>query len=321
MSTMHAIRFYPPGGPQKFQQEGVPIPSDLASGEMLIKVHAASVIWTELTWPIYQTQDGSYHPTIPCHDYAGTVERTGPGFEDSEIKPGSEVCVFTTEFKAQGIRKYEGALAEYAVADIKDAVLKPKNMSLLEAASIPLSALTAWQAIHDQAELQKGQRFLITGAAGATGIWAVQFAKLIGAYVIGTASSQWSFRTLKTLGCDEIIDYKTQDLAERVSGIDLVLDTVGDEKTVEQISRVVKKTGRIVSICSFDIAQQLPDLNAKFFIVSMNHDELRKITELIEREILRTFVDSVYPLEKAAEAFRKGEKGHLQGKVMVQLDS
>ena len=321
MSTMKVIRFHPPGGSSNLKLSQSLIPSNLANGELLIEVHAASVIWTELTWPIYQTQDGTWHPHIPCHDFSGTVERTGPGFENSEIQVGSEVYAFTTGFTDQGLRKYEGALAEYAVASLGDVVLKPKNMSFLEAASVPLSALTAWQALHDQAQLKKGQKLLVTGAAGSTGIWAVQFAKQIGAHVIGTASSEWSFTTLKELGCDEIIDYKNQNLEDVVSDVDLVLDTVGGDKTLDQISKVLKKDGQVVSIVTFDIASQLPELNAKFFIVSMKQEQLKHISGMIEDGKSKTYVDSVFPLEKAADAFRKGEKGHLHGKVIVQVAS
>ena len=323
---MQVIRFLPPGGPEKLVQETAPIPSNLAHGELLIKVHAASVLWTELTWPVYQSGDGSYVPHVPCHDFAGVVESVGPGCEASEITEGSEVCVFTTEFTSQGHRKYEGALAEYTVADLKSTVLKPKNLSFAEAASVPLSALTAWQALNDQAQLQKGQRLLVTGAAGATGLWAVQFAKQIGAYVIGTASSDWSFNTLKELGVDEFIDYKSQKLSEAISSpVDLVLDTVGGDENREQISKVVKQggTGAVVSIADFGISSILPkELNAKFFIVSMNREHLLRIMEMLANgELRKPCIDSIFPLKKAAEAFRKGENGHLQGKVMVEVSS
>src|SRR5271170_2064203 len=209
--TMKVLRYHPPGGPDKLQYAEEPIPLGLKDGEMLITVAAVGVIWTELYWPIYQKPDGSYVTHIPGHDFSGTVEKTGPGFEGSEIQIGSEVIAFTSK------RQAEGALAEYAKSDLTQTVLKPKSLSLVNAASLPLSALT---------DLKAGQRLLVTGAAGGTGIWAVQMGKMVGAHVIGTASSQRSFELLKSFGIDEIVDYKTAQLDEVVKDIDVVLDTV-----------------------------------------------------------------------------------------------
>lgn len=315
---MDCVRFYAPGGPDNLKHERTSIPDGLKEGQMLIKVSAASVIWTELYWPIYQRRDGTYITHIPCHDFSGVVAAVGPGFEGSKIQVGSEVCAFTSTFENKGdegfLRKYEGAVAEYAVADLDTAVIKPKNMTLLEAASVPLSALTAWQALHEQAQLQKGQKLLITGAAGATGLWAVQIAKLIGAHVIGTASSAWSFETLKSLGIDEVIDYKKQKLEDAVSNVDLVLDTVG---MTADCAKVITPSGQIVAIA--DDAPEEKSASAKFFIVSMKRDQLEQIVHLIEEGKLKTFVDSTFPLEKTSDAFKKGAGGHLQGKLMVQV--
>lgn len=323
MTTMKAVRFYPPGGPEKLQYENSPVPNHLGPTEMLVKVHAASVIWPELSWPIYQHQKtGEYHPHIPCHDFSGTVVRVGTDVEgQSNIGIGSEVCVFSAPVGSDGLRKFEGAAAEYAVADLDTVVLKPKTLDLAEAATVPLSALTAWQALHEQASLKKGQRLLITGAAGATGYWAVQFAKRLGAYVVGTASSEWSFKVLKELGVDEIIDYKKQDLVENVSNIDLVLDTVGG-RVLDEVVKVLKPGGQILSIVTWDVHAQVPEgVKAKFFIVSMKREQLEDIIRLIDEEKLRTFIDSVYPLEKTAEAFRKGEEGHAHGKILISVGS
>lgn len=316
---MKAVRFYPPGGPEKLQFEDAPVQEHLRPTELLIKVHAASVIWPELSWPIYQhSETGEYHPHIPCHDFSGTVVRTGSEVQaQSDISVGSEVCAFSARIGENGLRKFEGAAAEFAVADLETTVLKPKSLDLLHAATVPLSALTAWQALHEHASLQKGQRLLITGAAGATGYWAVQFAKMVGAYVIGTASSEWSFKMLKELGMNEIIDYKKQDLAESVSDIDLVLDTVGG--TVgDEVVKALRPGGQILSIVTWDVHARVAEgVKATFFIVSMKRDQLEEIVRLIDEEKLKTFIDSVYPLEKAADAFRKGAEGHAHGKILL----
>lgn len=316
---MKVVRFYPPGGPEKLHYRTESIPQDLKEGDVLIKVRAASVIWPELYWPIYQHKDGSYIDHIPCHDFSGVVVKLGTGCNGSEIEVGSEVYAFTTGFE-NGLRTHEGALAGYAVADLPCVALKPKNLSLLEAASVPLSALTAWQALFDQGQLKKGQRLLITGAAGATGFFAVQMARTIGAYVIGTASSPESFEMLNELKIDEVIDYKKQILEDAVSDIDLVLDTVGGD-VLHQCARVVKKDGMIVSIVTYDASEQVKDVKAKFFIVTNKKEQLHQITKLIEEGHVKTFIDSVFPLERAVEAFKKGAEGHAHGKILVEVST
>jgi NADPH:quinone reductase-like Zn-dependent oxidoreductase len=239
---MKAVRFHPPGGFDKLQYGEEPVAdSDLQPGEMLIRVHAVGLIWTELFWPIYQKPDGSYYTHIPGHDFSGMVTKIGPGFEDSEIRPGTDVLAFTSK------RKYGGAMAEYAKADLTQVIRKPGHLSHVEAASVVLTALTAWQALHEHAQLQKGQKLLVTGAAGGTGIFAVQIAKMIGVHVIGTASSERSFELLRELEIDEIIDYKKSKLDNAVSNVDVVLDTVGGE-ALEQGLRALKKNGLCINI-------------------------------------------------------------------------
>lgn len=254
---------------------------------------------------------------IPTHDYSGTVVQLGPGCDDDEIKVGSEVYVFTTSFE-NGLRKCEGALAEYAVAALSECALKPNNLSLLEAASVPLSALTAWQALHDHGNLKKGQRLLVTGAAGATGFFAVQFARALGAYTIGTASASRSFEMLRELHVDRIIDYKNEKLEEVVSDVDLVLDTVGGH-VLEQCANVVKTDGMIVSIVDWDVQEKIQNAKAKFFIVAMKKDQLQRITKMFENGSLRTFIDTVYPFNKAVESYQKGAEGHAHGKILVEV--
>jgi NADPH:quinone reductase-like Zn-dependent oxidoreductase len=321
---MKAIRFYPPGGPEQLRLENLPIPSNLKPNEVLIKVHSASVIWPELTWPIYQDQaTGEHHPHIVCHDFSGTVVRTGADVDSrSDIRVGSEVYAFTSAIFSNSLRVYEGAAAEYAVADVDSVLPKPKNMSLQEAATVPLSALTAWQALHDQTQAKKGQRLLVAGAATITGLWVVQIAKLLGMHVIGTASSEWSFKTLKDLGTDQIIDYKKQSVTDLVKDVDIVLDAVGGAATLEQAVSVLKPEGQILSLVNYTIQEDAPKgVKAKFFIVSMNKEELVEIGKLIEEGKLKTFIDSVYPLEKTVEAFKKGKEGHLQGKIVLSVAS
>ena len=320
MASMNVLRFYPPGGLDKLKHEKSPVPDQLGDGQVLVKVRAASMIWTELSWPIYQRQDGSYVPHIVCHDFSGTVTRTGPRVESSGIYVGSEVYAFTTGMTEEGLRNCEGAAAEYAIADVNSILPKPKTLSLLEAASVPLSALTAWQALHDHAQLKKGQRLLITGAGGATGLSAVQMAKLVGTHVIGTASSPRSFEMLNELGIDEIIDYKKPNLEDAVSDVDLVLDNVGGNVLL-QCAKVVKKDGTILSLVDYDVQEKVPNVKALFYIVETKLDQFKEITRLIEESKMKTFIDIVFPFDKATEAFKKGLKGHTNGKILLEISS
>lgn len=312
---MKVIRYYPPGGPSKLSYQDEPLPRALKDDELLIRVAAVGVIWPELHWPIYQGPDGQYKNHIPGHDFSGTVTEIGPGVAaKSTIRPGSEVIAFTSK------REAEGAMAEYAISNLSQTVLKPQEINFVEAASVPLTALTAWQAFFDHAEVKPGQKLLVTGAAGATGLWGVQVGKLLGAHVIGTASSERSFEVLKDLGIDEIIDYKKTNLEDAVWDIDLVFDTIGG-KVLHQCFKVIKREGTIVNIVDYDAEEQgkALGLNSKFFIVSMNVEQMEKINEHLASKKFRPVIDSVFPLEDAAKAFEHGMKGHCQGKVVLKV--
>jgi NADPH:quinone reductase-like Zn-dependent oxidoreductase len=313
---MKVVRYYPPGGPSGLKHQEEPIPGPLKQDQILIKVSAVGVIWPELHWPIYNGSDGQYINHIPGHDFSGTVAAIGPDVaEKSEIRPGSEVVAFTSK------REYEGGMAEYALSDLSQTVLKPKGLNFVEAASVPLSALTAWQAFFDHADDPKpGQKLLVTGAAGATGLWGVQVGKLLGLHVTGTASSERSFKLLRDLGVDEIIDYKKTDLEDAIRDVDLVFDTVGG-KVLHQCFKVIKKEGKVISIVDYDAQEQGKKLglNAEFFIVGMNVDQLEKINGHLESGKFRAVIDSVFLLEEAEKAFEHGMKGHCQGKVVLEV--
>ncbi len=214
-------------------------------------------------------------------------------------------------------------MAQYAKADVDQVVLKPDNLTLAEAATVPLSALTAWQALFVHANLQKGQKLLVTAAAGGTGIFAVQFAKQIGAHVIGTASSQRSRELLESLGVNEIIDYKKNELENAVKDIDLVLECVGGKGDVlEQCFKVIKDGGRVISIAVFDAEQRAArhGISCKFFIVSMNPEQLRHIAGMLEGGSVRPVLDKTFPLEQAKQAFEEAAAGHVHGKVVVTVE-
>jgi NADPH:quinone reductase-like Zn-dependent oxidoreductase len=309
---MRVARFFPPGGPEKLMIEDEPIPT-IAADEVLIEVFGIGIVWSELTWPIYQNPDGTYITHIPGHDFAGVVREVGSGIFSDDIDVGSEVIAFTSK------RDNEGGLAGYAKAHLDEVVLAPKSLDLVEAASVPLSALTAWQALFDHGKLEKGQKLLVTGAAGGTGVWAVQFGKMAEATVVGTASSERSFEIVESLGIDQVIDYKTHQLDEVVQDVDVILDTVGGE-TMQQCLKVLKKDGTYISITNPNAAEQAATMDRKglFFIWSANTEQMRKIVGLIDDGKLKVFVDSVFEFDDVRKAFETGAAGHVHGKIVVK---
>jgi NADPH:quinone reductase-like Zn-dependent oxidoreductase len=138
MPQMKAIRFHAPGGPEKLKLALEPIPT-IGKNEVLIKVRAVGLIWPELSWPIYQKENGEYITHIPGHDFSGIITEIGSGTDSSfDLKVGDEVIAFTSR------RNHDGGMAEYAVSDIDQVIPKPKNLDFIESAAVPLSALTAW---------------------------------------------------------------------------------------------------------------------------------------------------------------------------------
>lgn len=312
---MKAIRFHPPGGPDKLLLTNEPIPVLSPANdddEVLIKVHATSIIAPELTWPIYQLPSGSYKTHIPGHDFSGTIASIAPN-NARGLKSGDEVMAFTSS------GAFDGGMAEYAKAYLSEVVSKPESLDLVQAASVPLSALTAWQALFDHCSLAKGQRVLVTGAAGATGLWAVQIAKkLIGAEVVGTASSARSFELLAELGVDRVVDYKKERVDEVVGGVDVVLDTVAGN--LDAAVKTLKPEGVYISITDFEAGEKAAFLGRKglMFVVSCKREQLERIRGLVDDGTLKVFVDSVFVFEDVKKAFERGFGAHAKGKIVLK---
>lgn len=317
-STMQAIRHHPPGGTEKlkFGREDIP---DIKDDEVLVKVHAASVIWMELYWDIYKKEDGTYKAPILGEDYSGTIAKVGPKVPPhSGLTIGSEVMVFMSKAFPTD-RSIDGGMAGYAKAHFSKMVRSPRSLSLTDAASVPLSALTAWQGLFDHAKLAAGQTVLIPGAAGPTAIWAVQLAKMVGARVIGTASSKQSFELLESFGVDKVLNYKEVELDSILENVDVVFDTVGGD-TAKKARKVLKKDGvllYLVDPSGLDLNKE-PGPRVDFFIVDMNAEQLGKIGSLIDQGKLRPVVDSVFEFNDVVKAFKKGETGHAHGKILLR---
>ena len=298
-------------GSVQFAAAEIPQPRPSA-GEVLIRVHAAGVTSTEVIWsPTTQTKDGAPRANaIPAHEFSGVVAEVGSDVRD--FRAGQEIYGMNDWFA-------EGALAEYCVTTPAEIAPKPAKISHTEAAIVPISALTAWQGLIDRAHLQSGQRVLIHGASGGVGVFAVQLAHNLGAYVIATASAR-NRDFVKQLGADEFINYESQRFDELVSDIDVVFDCVGGE-TFERSFRVLKPGGQIVTIAASAEAEALTDERRKkaFFIVEANQKQLIEVAKLIDAGKLKPFVDAVVPLADAASAY-DGTLKHRQGRGKIAIE-
>ncbi len=308
---MKAIHIHGRGGPDRLAYEDAPQPHP-RQGEVLVRVYATGVIASELTWSVtYQTKAGSTRSLpIPGHDLSGVVEEVGPGV--TTIARGSAVYALTAFDR-------DGAEAEYTIALPSELAPKPRSLDYVQAAAVPLTALTAWQAFFDHASLVAGQTVLIHGAAGGVGVFAVQLAHWAGAHVIGTASAR-NRDFLRELGANEIIDYTTTRFEDVVQDVDIVLDTVGSE-TLERSWKVVKKGGVLVSVVSPPSAEQAKAHGVRpvWFIVEPNRDQLIQIGALIDTGRVRPIIDTVLPLSQARQAYEQGARGHTRGKIVLRV--
>lgn len=280
-------------------------------GEVLLRVRAAGVIATELGWePTTQKSDGSPRTNaVPAHEFSGDIAALGKGVES--FAEGQAIYGMNDWYQ-------EGALAEYTVAPATSIALQPKSLSYEQAASVPISALTAWQALTTHGNLQPQQRVLIHGGSGGVGLFAVQFAKSLGAHVIATASAA-TIPLVKELGADQVLDYHTTRFDQELRDIDLVVDTVGGE-TLSRSWSVLRPGGRVITIVS-DIPADAPrSSNDAFFIVEPDGPRLAEIANLIDTGKLRTFVKATVPLHDAGQAYTHSLPSALgYGKVVVTI--
>lgn len=309
---MKAICIHGRGGPDHLVYEDAPQPHP-GSGEVLVRVYAAGIIANELKWDVtYQTTEGIPRALpIPGRDLSGVVEEVGP-----------EVTGFVKGSEVYGMLGYgrDGAEADYTLALPSELAPKPMTLDPVQAAAVPLSALTAWQALFDHAHLGAGQTVLIHGGAGGVGVFAVQLARWAGAQVIATASAH-NREFLLELGAKEIIDYTNIRFEEVVHDVDLVFDTVGGE-TLQRSWQVIKPGGTLVSIVSPPppfTERKEQDVRFAYFIVEPNRDELIQIGELIDTGQLRPIIDRVFPLAQARQAYEQAIKGHTRGKIVLRV--
>ena len=270
---MKAICLHARGGPEAFAFEDAPQPRP-GEGEVLVRVHAAGVIHTELGWvPTWTTRAGEPRPlpVIPGHEFSGEIAALGAAVK--AVGVGDLVYGIYDWYR-------DGALAEYCVARVADFTGKPAGVDHVHAAATPISALTAWQGLVERAGLAAGERVLIHGAAGGVGTFAVQLACWRGARVTGTASAA-NLDFVRSLGADEVIDYRAERFEDVVRDVDVVFDTVGGE-TLERSWGVLKPGGRLVTVAASGERTTDERIRAAYFIVEPSRAQLMEIARLID---------------------------------------
>src|SRR5205823_5049516 len=279
--------------------------------EVLVRVAAAGVgAWDALIRE-QKSVVKSPPPLILGSDLSGVIEEVGSGV--SAFKAGDEVYGVTN-------LDFCGAYAEYAVASAAMVARKPQVLSHVEAASVPVVAVTAWQMLFDYAHAKPGQGLLIHGAAGNVGAYAVQLASQAGLQVFANASSE-DVPYVRILGATIVIDYKTTRFEEAIPPIDVVIDTVGGD-TRERSFGIIKPGGILVSVVSEPMPErhQSNGVRAVFFLVEVTTARLDKITDLFDRGKLTVRVGTVLPLEQARTAHEMlGGAPHRRGKIVLTL--
>ncbi|HER62899.1 MAG TPA: NADP-dependent oxidoreductase [Desulfobacteraceae bacterium] len=306
---MKAVRIHSFGGPEmlKYEDAPRPIPND---DDVLIRVFAAGV--NPVDWKIRQgyMQDMISLPLIPGWDVAGVIEEKGPGVTNLEI--GDSVYSRPSIFR-------NGAYAEYIAVKASEVALKPESIDFLQAAAVPLAGLTAWQSLFDLAHLQAGQKILIHAAAGGVGHFAVQFARWIGAHVIGTSSAH-NHDFLKSIGAHETIDYTTTAFEDAVHDADVVLETMGGE-VWQRSWKALKKGGIMVSTLRGPEAGGTEALNKLCAHVFVQPDaaQLGEIAILIDSGHVRPEIERIFPLQEADKAHLHNQEGHTRGKIVLEV--
>ena len=309
---MKAVRFHTYGAPDVLVYEDVSRPEP-AAGEVLVKVHATSV--NPIDWKIRAGHLRGFRdyplPFIVGWDVSGVVESVGSGVNG--FRPGDDVYGFPDSSR-------NGAYAEYISVDQTRLARKPKSLDHIHSAAIPLAGLTAWQALFDTAGLTSGQKVLIHAAAGGVGHLAIQFAKIHGLYVAGTASGR-NQEYLKQLGCDLPINYETTRFEEVAHDFDAVIESMGGEVR-NRSWKVLKKGGILVALIGPPPSEEDAKAHGVRSIViwgQAKSDQLAEIGLLADSGRVKPEIAAVFPLRDAAYAHKMSETEHVRGKIVLQV--
>ncbi|MEY4295831.1 MAG: hypothetical protein RLY82_1519 [Pseudomonadota bacterium] len=311
---------------------------ELRADEVLVEVHATSV--NPLDFKIRNGDFKLFMPARPPfvlgHDVAGVVVRVGASVKDFKI--GDEVYASPDDFQV-------GTFAGFVPVKASSLAIKPKNISMEEAASLPLVALTAWQILKERAKVQAGQKVFIQAGSGGVGTIAIQLAKHLGA-TVATTTSTANVEWVKNLGADVVVDYKQADFEKELSGYDVVLNSQ-DGATLSKSFNVLQSGGQVISISgppdaefaaalnlawpfkqlmrllSFSAKKKAKSRNASysFLFMKASGQQLRQIAKLVESGAIRPVVDKVFPFESTNEAMDYVESGRAKGKVVIKVKS
>ncbi|MHB8286265.1 MAG: NADP-dependent oxidoreductase [Caulobacteraceae bacterium] len=307
---MKAVRIHSFGGPEVLVVEDIPTPKP-AQGEVLVRVGAASVNPVD-----YKMREGKFpdltERDLPAglgRDICGVIEEIGPNVEG--VVPGEPI------FAHLGWE--HAGYAEYAIVKVGQFAPKPETLTLIDAASLPLATTTAWQGLFDHGGLKAGQRVLIHGASGGVGYLAVQFAKLKGAYVFATAGAA-NLDWVKSLGADEVIDYKAQRFEDVAKDIDLVFDLQGGE-TRDRSWQTLAPGGRLVTTVHGEVVAEgkAHDRLGIAYMAEPKGEQLREAGQMADDGKLQVMVDRVFALEDVQAAHAYAEHNHPRGKVVLEV--
>jgi len=323
------------GSADRVRASEVPDP-EMREDDVLIEIHAAGVNPLDS-----KIRDGEFKlllpyrlPLILGNELAGVVIRVGSRVR--RFKPGDEVY-------GRPDKNRIGTFAEFIAVNEDDLAIKPKSLTMEEAASIPLVGLTAWQALIEKAKLKKGQKVLIHAGSGGVGTFAIQLAKHVGA-TVATTTSTANIDLVRRLGADIVIDYKKDSFEEILRDCDVVLNSL-DGETLKKSLRVLKPGGNLISISgppdpefarqlglsrilellmrllSFRIRRQAKrhQVNYSFLFMRASGDQLRQISSLIETGAVHSVLDRVFPFESTKEAMAYVETGRAKGKVVIKV--
>lgn len=315
--------------------DDVPTPA-LRDDDVLVRVHAASVnaLDTRIRTGEFKVILPYRLPLVLGNDLAGTVERVGAGVH--EFKPGDEVYARVEDDRI-------GTFAEFVAVKAASVARKPGNLDMMEAASLPLVALTAWQALVETARLKPGQKVFIQAGSGGVGTVAIQLAKRLGAFVATTTSTA-NVAWVKDLGADVVIDYRQQDFATELRDYDVVLNSLGKDELFRSL-QILRPGGHLISISgpptpafatarglAWPVKQVMRLLSRRirskarqrgvdytFLFMRADGDQLGEITALVESGALRPVIDRVFPFQQTESALAYVESGRTKGKVVIEV--
>ena len=284
----------------------------LQDKSVLVEVHAAGInpIDNILHAGYLQQMLELSFPHIMGYDVSGIVVEVGKDVRS--VKVGDEVFARPNQEDA-------GSIAEFARIHENELAIKPKNMSHIDAASVPLAGLTAWQALVTKGNINRGDKVLIHAGSGGVGTLAIQIAKYFGAEVTTTTSSK-NKDLVKSLGADLVIDYTTQSFENKLSNYDLVIDAIGGDILTKSF-KVLKKGGRLVSIKGQDTENLAKEygVNFEWFFMSPDGEMLTELATLISQGTIKTVIDRTYPMEQEPKAFEILAKGRAKGKIVTTI--